>query len=90
MNLPLSAEMLVQLPSVAAGHPAAIISVNGVAADLFGTFLEFCRSVIDASPVGMVRAATDQDGRSIKCQCWNKSAGDGDVTFNHLRSARPL
>ena len=79
-----------QLPFIATGHPAAIVSVNGVASDLFGPFLGFCRRFIQALVVGMARAAADQNSRSNERQGWNNSAKDGDVKINRLHSAEQL
>ena len=53
-----------QLPFIAARHPAAIVSVNGVASDLFGLFLSFCRRDIQAIAVDVAQAAADQNSRS--------------------------
>lgn len=79
-----------QLPFIAARHPAAIVSVNGVASDLFGPFLGFCRRGVQAFAVGVARAAANQNSRSKERQGWNNLAVDGAVKINRLHSVEPL
>ena len=72
-----------QLPFVAARHPAAIVPVNGVATDLIRTFLGFGRSVIHAFPVGVAWTTADQDGSKSQCHGWSNLPQDIEINLLH-------